>query len=93
MRKLYFNNFHFQKRIVSAETIRGNSVFTVRLTTCLGPKKQGFWPKINCIQMKLPNVLNSSADSLSKIGHDFSNKGVQKLKLSKKALTKNVLLN
>ena len=43
--------------------------------------------------MKLPNFLNSSADSSPKIGHDFSNKGVQKLKLSKNALAKNVLPN
>ena len=38
--------------------------------------------------MKLPNFVNSSADSSSKNVHDFSNKVVQKLKLSK-----NVLLN
>ena len=32
MRKLYenFHIFHFQKRIVSAETIRGNMVFIVQ---------------------------------------------------------------
>ena len=22
----------------------------------MGPKKQGFWPKINCSQIKLPNL-------------------------------------
>ena len=38
--------------------------------------------------MKLPNFVNSSADSSSKNVHDFTNKVVQKLKLSK-----NVLLN
>ena len=48
----------------------------------MGPQKQGFWPKINCSQMKLPNFVSSSGDGLSKIGHDFSNKVVQKLKLS-----------
>ena len=32
--------------------------------------------------MKLPNLVSSSGDGLSKIGHDFSNKVVQKLKLS-----------
>ena len=32
--------------------------------------------------MKLPNFLNLSADSSSKIWHDFSNTVVQKLKLS-----------
>jgi hypothetical protein len=31
--------------------------------------------------MKLPNFVSPSADSLSKIGHNFSNKVVQKLKL------------
>ena len=44
--------------------------------------------------MKLPNFLNSSADSSPKIGHDVNNKGVQKLKLSKKkGFNKNVILN
>jgi hypothetical protein len=33
--------------------------------------------------MKLPNFVNAYADSSSKIGHDFSNKGIQILKLSK----------
>ena len=32
--------------------------------------------------MKLPHFVNPSTDSSSKIGHDFSNKVVQKLKLS-----------
>ena len=43
--------------------------------------------------MKLPNFVNPSNDSSSKIGHDSSNKVVQKLKIDKKILTKNVLLN
>ena len=34
----------------------------------MGPKKQGFWPRINCSQMKLPNFGSPSGDSLSKIG-------------------------
>ena len=34
--------------------------------------------------MKLPNFVNPSGDSSSKIWHDFSNKVVQKLKLLKK---------
>ena len=33
--------------------------------------------------MKLPNFVNPSADSSQKIGHAFSNKEVQKRKLSK----------
>ena len=32
--------------------------------------------------MKLPHFVSSSGDGLSKIGHDFSSKVVQKLKLS-----------
>ena len=32
--------------------------------------------------MKLPNFVNPSADCSSKIGHDFSNDVVQKMKLS-----------
>ena len=48
----------------------------------MGPQNQGFWPKINCSQIKLPNFVSSSGGGSSKIGHDFSNKVVQKLKLS-----------
>ena len=48
----------------------------------MGPQNQDFWPKINCSQMKLPNFVSLSGDGLSKIGHDFSNKVFQKLKLS-----------
>ena len=32
--------------------------------------------------MKLPNFVNPSSDRFQKIGHDFSNKKVQKWKLS-----------
>ena len=38
--------------------------------------------------MKLPNFVNPSADISPKIGHDFSNKVVQKLKLSKNSFNK-----
>ena len=48
----------------------------------MSPLKQGFWPKINCSQMKLPNFVSPSSDRSSKIGHDFGNKVVQKLTLS-----------
>ena len=41
-------------------------VFTFRLASCMGPQKQGFWPKINCSQMKLPNFVSPSSDSWSK---------------------------
>ena len=42
----------------------------------MGPKKQGFWPRINCSQMKLPNFGSPFGDSLSKFGCHFSNKAV-----------------
>ena len=51
-------------------------------------KRQGFWPKINRSQMKLPNFESPSADSLSKIGRHFSNKAVLKLKSAKNAFYK-----
>ena len=57
-----------------------------------GPKKEIFWPKINCIQIKLPNVLNSSADSSSKNGHDFSNKRGSKIEVIKKSFNKKCAL-
>ena len=53
----------------------------------MGPKKQGFWPRI-CCQMKLPNFGSSSGDSSSKIGRHFSNKVVLKLKSAKNAFYK-----
>ena len=50
--------------------------------------RQGFWPRINCSQIKLPNFVSPSADSSSKIGCHFSNKAVLKLKLAKNAFYK-----
>ena len=48
--------------------------------------------------MKLPNFMSSSGDGSSKIGHDFSSKVVQKLKLSinnfyKKCANKQLFFN
>ena len=54
----------------------------------MGPKKQGFWPRINCSQMKLPDFESPSRDSSSKIGRHFSNKVVLKLKSAKNAFYK-----
>ena len=54
----------------------------------MGPKKQGYWPRINCSQMKLPNFGSPSGDSLSKIRRHFSNKVVLKLKSAKNAFYK-----
>ena len=48
--------------------------------------RQGFWPRINCSQMKLPNFGSPSSDRSSKIGRHFSsNKVVLKLKSPKNA--------
>ena len=30
----------------------------------MGPKNQGFWPRINCSQMKLPDFESLSGDNL-----------------------------
>ena len=55
----------------------------------MGPKNQGFWPRINFIQMKLPNFVSPSGDSLSIIGQHFIfNKVTIKLKLTKNAFYK-----
>jgi hypothetical protein len=51
----------------------------------MGPKKKGFWPRINYGQMKLLNFGSASGDSLPKIGCHFSKKVVLKLKLAKNA--------
>ena len=32
----------------------------------MGPKKEGFWPRINCNQMNLPDFESPSGDGLSK---------------------------
>jgi hypothetical protein len=54
----------------------------------MGSKKQGFWPRINVSQMKLPNFGSPSGDSLSKIGCHFSNKVVLKFKSAKNTFYK-----
>ena len=54
----------------------------------MGPKLQGFWSRINCRQMKLPNFGSPSGDSLSRIGRRFSNKVVLKLNSAKNAFYK-----
>jgi hypothetical protein len=57
----------------------------------MGPKKQGFMPRINCSQMKLPNFGSSSGDSSSKVvsklksaENAFYKKGAPKLQYSSK---------
>ena len=49
---------------------------------------QGFWPRINCSRMKLPNCGSPSSDSSSKIGRHFSDIVVLKLKAAKNAFYK-----
>ena len=45
----------------------------------VGPKKQGFWPKINTLKGKI-----QGAPVRQKLGMILENKVVQKLKLEKK---------
>ena len=54
----------------------------------MGPKKQDFWPRINCSQMKLPNFGSPSGDKSSKLGVILENKVVLKLKSAKNAFYK-----
>ena len=54
----------------------------------MGPREQGFCPRINCSQMKLPNFGPPSRDSFSNIGPHFSNKVVLELKSAKNAFYK-----
>ena len=65
-----------------------NVICTLDSGIDVGLKKQGFWPRINSIQMKLPNFWSPSGDSSSKIGRHFSNKVVLKLKSAKNAFYK-----
>ena len=54
-----------------------------------GPKKQDFWQRINiCTERKKKKKVMSMNVSLSKIGHDFSNKVVQKMTKKKKCFNK-----
>ena len=50
--------------------------------------RQGFWSKINCSQMKLPNFGSPSSDSSSEIGRHFRNKSHSIFKLSQNAFYK-----
>jgi hypothetical protein len=62
----------------------------------MGPKKQGFWPRINCSQMKLPDFESPSGDSLSKSANFGLSKQIFYVKnhpnLSKKKFFKNINL-
>ena len=53
----------------------------------VGPKKQDLWPRINILEGIF--FLNLSLNvSSSKIGHDFSNKVVQKISVEKNVFNK-----
>ena len=60
----------------------------------MGPKKQGFWPRINCSQMKLPDSESPSGDNYSKSANFGLSKGIFYVKnysnLSKKKSLKNI---
>ena len=45
----------------------------------MGPQKQGFWSKINCSQMKLPNFVSPSGDSWSKSANFGLSKNLSEL--------------
>ena len=59
----------------------------------MGPKKQGFWPRINCTQMKLPNFENWSNGELSNIGHHFRKKSYLKIDVIKKCAPPFIFFN
>ena len=50
--------------------------------------RQGFWLRINCSQIKLSNFGSPSSDSSSKIGRNYINKVLLKLKSAKNAFYK-----
>ena len=62
----------------------------------MGPKEQGFWPRINCSQMKLPNFESPSGDSSSKSANFGLSKWISYVKnhpnVSKKNSMKNINL-
>ena len=60
----------------------------------VGPKKQGFWPKINILKGNCCILRIWGASVCWKLGMILENKVVQKLKLEKNVFfTKNGLLN
>ena len=58
----------------------------------VGPKKQDFWPKINILKGNHCILRIQGASVYQKLGMILENKVVQKFKLSKSVLTKNVLI-
>ena len=62
--------------------------FGCGISKMVGPKKQDFWQRINiCTERKKKKVMSMNV-KLSKIGHDFCNKVVQKLTKEKKCFKK-----
>ena len=43
------------KPVSTPEVILAQVNIYFRLTSCMGPKKQDFWPRTNCSQIKLLN--------------------------------------
>ena len=59
----------------------------------VGPKKQGFWPKINILKGNHCIMRIRGAPVRQKLGMILENKVVQKLKFKKNVFSKNGLLN
>ena len=58
--------FDWRGHMINDNNYKGWWIFTFFVTSCMGPKKQGFWPRINWSQMKLPDFESPFGDSLSK---------------------------
>ena len=62
--------YHLLKSTLHSKANACNSEYLLFcVTICIGPKKQGFWLRINCSQMKLPDFESTSGDSSSKRGN------------------------
>ena len=83
-----FTTFCWMISIIQKHNYMCYWIFTFHLQSCMGPKKQGFWPRINCSKMNLRNFGSPSGDSLSKIVRHFINKVVLKSKSAKNAFYK-----
>jgi hypothetical protein len=61
---------------------------TFCVTSCMGRKKQGFWPRINCSQMKLPDFESPSGLPILDIQSEFSMSKIIPIFLKKNSLKK-----
>ena len=62
----FYLNIGASKTIIITINIHHWWIYTFCVTSCMGPKKQGFWPRINCSQMKLLDFKSPSGYSSSK---------------------------